>query len=130
MLLQYISKSIRKLKGLRRLSTSKLKEERSKQCVIIPKHCVQTLHFCARRSRFLSGSMAVTAAVAVAVVRGTRGRRRESVNTVERYQRGEGREAGEELRGIEEAMLQVLPEEAHIIPGAQHGRIGICSWNS
>ena len=48
--------------------------------------------------------------------------RNESLNTVERYQRGEGREAGEELRGIEEAMLQVLPEpeEAHIIPGERN----------
>ena len=50
--------------------------------------------------------------------------RNESLNTVERYQRGEEREAGEELRGIEEAMLQVLPEETHIIPG-EHSRAGL-----
>ena len=51
--------------------------------------------------------------------------RNESLNTVERYQRGEEREAGEELRGIEEAMLQVLlPEETQIIP-REHSMTGL-----
>ena len=48
----------------------------------------------------------------------------ESLNSLERYQRGEGRDAEQELRGIEETMLQVLPEEVHVIPG-EHSMAGL-----